>query len=384
MSKIKFLKTTTNYSNYILDFISKHPEMKAMKYDEALQLYFSDCNAWADFWKINLEATGKFECCEIIENAELLQKKWAAEQKVLFTEANWKQDILIEQIKQFQPQVLFLVDQYGDNSLAAKIKKLVPSIKIILGWDGILWHKPETFNYTDIILTCVPETKEFYSAKGKTSYYHKFGFETTVLNKLKKYPELYNVSFVGSLILSQNYHLNRLKLVAELSRSVDLNIFASSLPDNWSFFHKYRLMNTIKTNNWSFAFDLQRVGRKNKGEIYGLDMFNTLYNSKIVFNTHGDNSIKTAANMRMTEATGVGSLLLTDWKENLHELFVPDEEVVTYKSTAEAVDKIKMLLMDEGLRKKIASKGQQRTLKDYSYKQRMADFADFLYNYLNN
>ncbi len=382
MPKIKFLKTTSNYPNYIEGFISKHPEIKGMNYEAALKLYFSDCNSWADFWKINLEATGKFECCEIIENAELLQKKWAHENNFKFTEGNWKEEILIEQIRHFKPDILFLVDQYGDNSLAAKIKKLVPGIKLILGWDGILWHKPETFSNTDIILTCVPETADFYKAKGKTVYYHKFGFETTVLDRLTKFSEQYDASFVGSLILNENYHMNRLKLVAELSRKVDLNIFASSLPDNWSFLHRYRLMNTIKTGNWSFAFDLQRVGRKNKGGVFGLDMFNVLYNSKIVFNTHGDNSIKTAANMRMTEATGVGALLLTDWKENLKDLFIPDEEIVTYKSASEAADKIKNLLKDENLRKKIALQGQKRTLKDYSYRKRMDEFANFIVNYL--
>lgn len=382
MSKIRFLKTTTNYSNYMEGFIGKHSEMKGMRYEDALKLYFSDCNSWADFWKINLEATGKFECCEIIENAEFLQKKWARENEIIFTENNWKEEILIEQIRHFKPDVLFLVDQYGDNSLSAKIKKLVPDIKLILGWDGILWHKPETFSNTDIVLTCVPESADFYKAAGKTVYYHKFGFETTIPDKLTKFPVQYDTSFAGSLILNENYHMNRLKLVAELSRKVNLNIFASSLPDNWSFFHRYRLMNTIKTGNWGFAFDLQRVGKRNKGPVYGMEMFNTLYNSKIIFNTHGDNSIKTAANMRMTEATGVGSLLLTDWKENLHELFVPDEEVVTYKSGAEAVDKIRMLLNNEELRKKIAHKGQQRTLREYSYRQRMSEFANFLYNYL--
>ena len=382
MPKIRFLKTTTNYPNYTAGLISKHPEIKGMNYDDALRLYFSDCNSWADFWKINLEATGKFECCEIIENAELLQKKWAAEHNIKFSEGNWKEEILIEQIRQFKPDVLFLVDQYGDNSLSAKIKRLVPGIKLILGWDGILWHKAPTFENTDIVLTCVPETVDFYKALGKKVYYHKFGFETTILDKLSRFPKQHEVSFAGSLILNENYHMNRLKLVAELSRKVNMNIFASSLPDNWSLLHRYRLMNTIKTGNWNFAFDLQRVGGKNKGSVFGLDMFNVLYNSKIVFNTHGDNSIKTAPNMRMTEATGVGSLLLTDWKENLHELFVPDEELVTYKTGAEAVDKIKSLLNNEALRTKIAKKGQERTLRDCSYKKRMDEFANFIVNYL--
>jgi spore maturation protein CgeB len=382
MSKIKFLKATSNYNSYIKLFISRHPEIESLSYDEALKLYLGDCYGWSDFWKINLEATGKFECVEIIENVELLQKKWASEHNVRYSEDNWQKDILTAQVKFHQPDVLFLVDLYHDNSTSLTIKKEVPSIKLLLGWDGILWHQPETYSHVDIILTCVPETAAFYKSHGKKSYYHKFGFETTVLDKLTKNQTPYNVSFAGSLVLAKNYHLGRLKLVADLNRKAGMDIWASSLPDNWNFFNKYRLKETIKTKQFRFAMDLHRVGSVNKGEVFGLDMFNVLFNSKIVFNTHGDNSIKTAANMRMTEATGVGSLLLTDWKENLPDLFIPDEEVVTYKSAEEAIDKIKMLLADEPLRARIAKRGQERTFRDYSYRDRMHELADFLYNYL--
>ncbi len=380
--KIKFLKTTSNYPNYTRLFLERHPEVSQMPYERALALYFSDCYAWADFWKINLEATGKFECVEIIDNAEFLQKKWAKENNVKFDENNWQKDILTAQIKFHQPDIFFPVDLYSNNSILQSIRKEVPSIKLILGWDGILWHKPETFENVDVLLTCVPETAEFYRARGKTSYYHKFGFETTILDKLTKLSVPNKVSFTGSLILAKNVHMGRLQLVAELSRKVNMNIWASSLPANWNLFNIQRLRETWWSRDFRFALDLHRVGSKNKGEVFGLDMFNVLYNSKIIFNTHGDNSIKSAANMRMTEATGVGSLLLTDWKENLPELFVPDEEVVTYKTAAEAVDKIKMLLRNEKLRSEIARKGQERTLRDYSYKQRMQQLADFLYNCL--
>ena len=100
MSKIKFLKTTTNYSNYILDFISKHPEMTVMKYDEALQLYFNDCNTRADFWKINLEATGKFECYEIIENADKILVNFynSKRSKELLEIQKYKREIYLKHI----------------------------------------------------------------------------------------------------------------------------------------------------------------------------------------------------------------------------------------------------------------------------------------------
>jgi spore maturation protein CgeB len=274
--------------------------------------------------------------------------------------------------------VLFLVDQYNDNSVAARVKKEIPSVKLILGWDGILWHKASTYEYSDVVLTCVASTAEFYKNSGKNVYYHKFGFEEDVLARLNRTDKRHNISFTGSLIPHPDYHLSRLHAVAEMQRNVDLNIWAGSLPKDWSLWNPGRLWYTLRHRQWRLGRDLHTVGKHNHGEVFGLDMFNVLYNSKIVFNTHGDNSPKQAANMRMTEVTGTGALLLTDWKENISEFFKPDEEIVTYKSLEEAIDKAKNLLRDENLRASIAKKGQERTLTQYSYKKRMQDFSEFI------
>lgn len=371
MAKIRFLKITTNYPAYIDHMVKAHPLFSSMTYTEVLEDYFYDAYGWADFWKINLEATGNFLCEEVIMNAEFLQKKWATENKVKYSEANWKNEIALEQIKAFKPDVLFLVDQYNDNSLSTKIKQQVPSIKLLLGWDGILWHKPQTYEHMDVILTPVKETMSFYS--DKKMYFHKFGFEESVLKRLKKNNVPYESSFTGSIIPHPDYHLSRLHLIADLSRKVDMNLWIGSFPAP-----NMNVLKAIIKRQWKYYSSIQQIRNSNKGEAYGLNMFNILYNSKIVFNSHGDNSPKSAANMRMTEVTGCGALLLTDWKENIGEFFKPDEEVVTYKTAAEAIDKIKMLLKNDNLRRTIATHGQKRTLSEYSYKERMKEFANFI------
>lgn len=40
----------------------------------------------------------------------------------------------------------------------------------------------------------------------------------------------------------------------------------------------------------------------------------------------------------------MGACLVTDWKENLHEMFEPEKEVVTYRSADEMVEKVNYLL----------------------------------------
>ena len=59
-----------------------------------------------------------------------------------------------------------------------------------------------------------------------------------------------------------------------------------------------------------------------------------LRDSRITLNHHG-NVPAFANNLRLYEATGVGTLLITDWKPDLHEVFEPGKEVVAYRSTGE-------------------------------------------------
>ncbi len=104
--------------------------------------------------------------------------------------------------------------------------------------------------------------------------------------------------------------------------------------------------------------------------VWGIEMFQALRDSKIVLNFHADSSPTHASNFRMFESTGVGSCLLTDWKDNLPELFDPEREVVTYRSLEECVEKLRWLLQNEQDRARIASAGRARCLRDHTFEKR--------------
>ena len=112
--------------------------------------------------------------------------------------------------------------------------------------------------------------------------------------------------------------------------------------------------------------------------VYGLDQFKLLAKSKICFNIHGEIARGCAGNARLFEATGVGTCLVTDWKENMGELFVSDKEVVTYKSKDECAEKIKWLLDNKKEAREIGMAGMARTLKDHTVQQRVAQINDLI------
>ncbi len=109
------------------------------------------------------------------------------------------------------------------------------------------------------------------------------------------------------------------------------------------------------------------------GEAWGLDAYRILARSRVALNRHGDVAEGFANNMRLYEATGVGTCLLTDSRKDLDRFFDVGKEVVTYDSADDCVEKIKYLLDHEDERAAIAAAGQARTLKEHTYRQRMQE-----------
>ena len=120
------------------------------------------------------------------------------------------------------------------------------------------------------------------------------------------------------------------------------------------------------------------VRRRYRGEAWGLEMYALLQSARIVLNRHIAESDRFANNMRLYESTGVGSLLLTDAKGNLAELFEPGREIVAYDDADDLVEKARHLLADDDERGAIAAAGQARTLRDHTYAVRMAELAAIL------
>ena len=101
-----------------------------------------------------------------------------------------------------------------------------------------------------------------------------------------------------------------------------------------------------------------------------------MYN--ICINQHAVIAGTGAGNMRMFEATGMGCCLLTDYRAENSDLFIPDYEIVVYNSYEELVEKAKWLIDNPLETQKIGIAGQKRTLNEHSYKNK----AEKMNNYI--
>ena len=64
---------------------------------------------------------------------------------------------------------------------------------------------------------------------------------------------------------------------------------------------------------------------------------------------------------------GVGGFVMTNYQEEISDLFVEDKEIVCFRTLEELMDKTEYYLKHEAERKKIAMNGYNRVKKDYNY-----------------
>jgi len=322
-----------------------------------------------------LELQGDYVVKEIVTNAEWLQKRWALDHNVSFSSKGWASDILIAQINEFKPDVIFAQDHdLMTYEFRKKIKKSCTNIKLTIGWDGVALNNAERYEGMDIMLSCVDHIVEYYKQHGFSSYLLPFGFEATLLDEISCPVNHYDVTFVGGLSLSEGGHYQRLFLLIQLLNNLNIDLWLSSnflrqtIKSTLYFFKQAKirkLYNHIKTLS-----DYYSLLNHSKETVFGLEMYKVLATSKIVINSHLDAARNQAGNMRLFEATGVGACLVTDWKENLADYFEPEKEVVIYRTPEECIEKIKWLLSHPTERETIAKAGQKRCLKDHSFMNR--------------
>jgi spore maturation protein CgeB len=75
-------------------------------------------------------------------------------------------------------------------------------------------------------------------------------------------------------------------------------------------------------------------------------------------------------------------MLLTDWKENLEDLFCVGKEVIAFRTPEECEELLRYYCTHDAEREAVASAGQQRTLREHTYYDRMNDLTRVLVRHL--
>lgn len=371
---MRLLKIGVYYQTYLEQFYARRPGLAALPYAAQHAALIDDCFGSSDFWTRELSRLG-YETRDLVINAEPLQRAWAAEHGLACDADGWLFEITAAQVNEFRPDVLIVADYSTVNAAFLRhLRGACPSVRLVLGWCGAPYGDASVFNEWDVVLSCVPELVSHFREAGHRCRHVNHAFEPRVLEKLGARADAPPADFVfiGSLVRAERFHLGREALLSRLVRETGLQVWAEVGPRPSRLRRAARLLRGGPAPATSRTSVDARVARRARPPLFGLDMFRQLRAGRVALNTHIDISTRSASNMRLFEATGAGTCLLTDAKENLRELFEPDAEVVAYRDAEECVEKVKYLLEHESSRREIAAAGQRRTLRDHTFASRAA------------
>jgi hypothetical protein len=385
---MRILILDTYYPEAVRLIYESHPGLKQRSYAEQIRAVYEFGFARADFLATNLRDVGH-QTEQFIINITSLQQRWGEEQGVLpkaFSQfvkeaqriwrngyrsvkrrlgsasltrqvPEWELKVLDAQVESFQPDVIFICDLLY---LPAEVHdRLKQKTRLLVGEMSYPIPKGLDLRAFDLILSAAPHYVDRLREAGFNAEFLRLAFEPSVLARLNNQAKTHGVVFVGSV---SGHHEQRVRVLEEVSRRVPLTCwgaYASDLPLDSP------LHGTLRPPLW------------------GYDMYRQLQRAKIALNIHVDVAENYAGNMRLYESTGVGAMLVTDWKPNLHKLFELGKEVVAYRSPAECAELVEYFLSHDEEREEIARAGQERTLRDHTYAQRMRELSEILKRYLD-
>jgi len=297
---------------------------------------------------------------DVIVNADLMQARWAKEHglKLHGNIHDKRRQIIAAQIDRYRPDVLYVFEwcPLGDEFLS----EIKSRLRLMVGQIASPLPENRTFMAYDLMVSSWPPIVEYFRGQGTQAELLKLAFDRRVLERLDVQPAQYDVTFVGGFAPS---HPDRIEWLERLLENIDIDIFG------------YGAEQTAEDS---------AVRSHHQGHAWGWRMYDVLQRSRITLNRHaqidvcGRLATNVANNMRLYEATGVGTCLVTEHKTNLAEMFEPGREVVAYEDEADCVEKVRYFLSHEGERRAIAEAGQARTLREHTYAARMEELLEML------
>ncbi|HYN55092.1 MAG TPA: glycosyltransferase [Methylotenera sp.] len=112
--------------------------------------------------------------------------------------------------------------------------------------------------------------------------------------------------------------------------------------------------------------------------VWGENLYQLLYDSKIVLNITRSHfyGAETGVNLRIFEALSAGCFLLTDYCEEISELFIVGEEIEVFRDAKELKEKVNFYLSHPEERTRIARRGHERFLKEYTWDSRVMELGE--------
>lgn len=370
MRQYRLLEITAQYDQYLRQFYSMHKDVDEWSYDELYCTLVEDAFAESDFIHRELNKMG-IESKAIFWNNRNLQRKWKG-----FKNNMSYFDILLAQIKDFRPDVIVISDLGQFSREEIKIIKECQKPKTVklaayyfTELNDVFWERVPLY---DQIYT---GSKAFVNAmkdSGLPAYLLRHAFEPSILEYVPEEERKNKICFLGSVYIGEDMHSNRVQMFCELTKEkIDYDFYGNI---------SGALQESISGKDDREIMDIAtQITENRKPGVFGIEYYKVMGQYNICLNLHaacaGSHG---AGNMRMFEATGIGTCLLTDSRDENAELFDIDKEIVVYESYEDMLQKAKWLIDHPQKGGEIALAGQKRTLKDHTYRNKAEHLNEYV------
>lgn len=366
---MKFLQIATFYDFYLSQFYRLNPTLSRSSFDVQLEHLSND--AFSAVYNVApyLRDYG-YEVKVIVANALSAQSQWAKEyNSCLDPSVDGYRAVVKAQIEWYKPDVIYFLDtMMFDSSFIASLS-WKPSL--ILGWRAADISTGINWSGYDVILSGLSNIrKKALDLGARYSEVFLPGFPEWLCpeDDMKKTSD---IVFVGQW--DEKKYPKRTKYLTMIA--------------------DFALLNKFKCDYYLSGDgidDLPSVVNKcNHSPKFGISMQKVLKTGKIAFDARGkigigslDLGAKETSNMRLFEATGVGSFLLTEKYDNLQNFFDIGEEIEVYSDEEELLRKIKYYLSHDRERENIARSGKTRCLAEHSMSIRAKELDSIIRRYL--
>ena len=375
------------YPWYLRSYYRGHAAAASLPFAEHRRRLLDDHFWWPADLAAHMAGRG-YETEFVVGNAEALQKKWASENGVRFTEENWEREIIVEQVKRFAPDAVWVASHF--EYFGPFLRQIRKHTGRVILWVGEPWPAPPDVDGISVLITENPGTFKSVQHKFDRVLVTKPAFDPGILRALGPVEKRYDATVVGQFT---KVHRRRAALAAHLLRhGVDLRLFGLVAEDTvdsalggvrlaaWHLLRRGRpreaasaLKRALRPTPDQRNLDL--IARRISPPVYGMDMHRVLAASRVTLNVHGDIAGSYAGNMRMFEATGVGACLLTEHSDNLESLFAPGREVLTYRTAEDLLETLRRVKAGDIDADGIARAGQRRTLREHTMERLLNDIA---------
>lgn len=355
---LRIMQVHSFYGVYLDAFYAEHSKLAEAPLQTQEQALFRDGLGAIHIIAPYLSNMGH-EIELVIPNCKPLQLAWAKKHGITSIMDDWKNDLLRQRINSFQPDVLYIPSCTEFDGKFLRTLEHKPALT--LGWRAADIPAQTDFTGYDIILSGLPRVLELAKVLGakKGVMFHP-GMPTWIAREVEHIPQDIDVVFAGSI--SPTQHMQRLVFLEQLAEGAQKYGFSLALHLNC---------------DPSLLSEVLRPYLR--PPVFGIRMHQALRRGKIVFDSQGsigfllpngqrkpDLAAGDTANMRLFEATGGGSLLLTEAMPGLSQYFEPGQECATYTGPEEALERIRYYLAHPEERERIAAAGKKRCLTDWN------------------